>query len=377
MCSAQDTDIWTVRTYFANLDGLRFFGFLFIFFSHAISGATEDSTAKFGDVFHDLNYLGFVGLDFFFVLSAFLITFTLLEESRIQGKVHFGNYFMRRSLRIWPLYFLVVGMGFLGRWILSLYGIDSEPLPSVWYFLSFTLNFGVIFDGTHFLFFLVFLWSVCVEEQFYIFWGWVMRSLQKFLPLVCMMLIFSSLFFRWYYAEAPGVLMFHTVSLLGNFGVGGLLAWAAFNRTELFEGLMSLKRSTWFLIYVLLLLNLVFYHKLYDTTLGIIFERFFLSLLFALVVFEQCFSETRLFNAGKWSVLRYLGKISYGLYMFHGIVITLVWKAAFWFGEPDEPMTIYLWRPLLVLTLTILLASISFHTYEKFFLQLKKRFTLS
>lgn len=332
---------------------------------------------RFGDTLHELNYLGFVGLDFFFVLSSFLITFTLLAEYGERGSMQFGKYFVRRSLRIWPLYFLVVGMGFFGRWILAKWGIASEELPSLWYFLSFTLNFGIISDGTHFLFFLVFLWSVCVEEQFYIFWGLMLRYLKKHLLKLCFALIFVSLFFRWYYADQPQVLMFHTLGLLGNFGIGGILAWTTFHRTELYENLLSLRRSTWFLIYVLLLLNLVFYHQLYDHKLGIIFERFFFSILFALVVFEQCFAKEKLYRAGGWAWIRYLGKISYGLYMFHGIVITLVWKAAFWFGEPDEPLTIYLWRPLLVLMLTVLLAAISFHTYEKFFRRLKKHFSPS
>ncbi|MCC7301431.1 MAG: acyltransferase [Bacteroidia bacterium] len=362
-----------MNAYLPNLDGLRFIGFCFIFFAHAFSGATEESTAQFGDMLRDLNYLGFVGLDFFFVLSSFLITYTLLNEAERRSRVDFKKYFVRRALRIWPLYFLLIGMGFAGQWILARWGIDSEPLPSIGYFLSFTLNFGIISDGTHFLFFLVFLWSVCVEEQFYIFWGAVLTWMRNHLLKICLLLIFVSLFFRWYFSDRSEMLMFHTVSLLGNFGVGGILALAAVRRNELFENLASLKRSTWFLVYTLLVLNLFFYHRLYDSALGILFERFFLSILFALIIFEQCFSPDRLFSAGRFGVVRYLGKISYGLYMYHGVVITLVWKAAFWFGESEEPVVMFLWRPLLILTLTIGLAAISFHTFERPFLRWKEK----
>ena len=76
-------------------------------------------------------------------------------------------------------------------------------------------------------------------------------------------------------------------------------------------------------------------------------------------------------NVGKWKAVRYLGKISYGLYMFHGIVITLVLKSEYWFGDPENGLTLYLWRPLTILVLTIGLAALSYEFFEKNFLKLK------
>ena len=324
-------------------------------------------------MFHSLNYLGFVGLDFFFVLSAFLITWTLLSEAEEKKSIHFGKYFLRRGLRIWPLYFLVVGMGFGGKLVLDNYGLASEELPNILYFLSFTLNFQIIGEGTDFLFFMVFLWSISVEEQFYIFWGLIMKYVREHLLEIAIGIILFSLFFRWYFLDLPDTLMYHTVSLLGNFGVGAIIAWIAFTKHDWFENLLSLRRSTWYLIYVLLVLNLVAYHRLYDTSIGIIFERLFLSILFGLVIFEQCFSKDRLFNLGKWKPVNYLGKISYGLYMFHGIVITLVLKSQYWFGDPEGELTLCIWRPLTVLVLTIGLAALSYEFFEKNFLKLKSK----
>ena len=157
--------------YFPNLDGLRFFGFLLIFCSHAlfsISFSGHDKPAFSTDT--SLTHLGFAGLDFFFVLSSFLITFTILGEYETSGGFSFKNYFIRRSLRIWPLYFLIVVAGFVLVSLAPLFEISVSPLPSPVWFLSFTLDFYVMEDGQNFLFFLVFLWTLSVEEQFYLAW---------------------------------------------------------------------------------------------------------------------------------------------------------------------------------------------------------------
>src|SRR3990167_363975 len=146
-------DIRAVRSYFPNLDGLRFTGFLFIFFAHAFAGSGSLVEDFMSGNIHSLNYLGFVGLDFFFVLSSFLITWTLLSEAEEKKEIHFGKYFLRRALRIWPLYFLILGMGFGGKAILDNFGVSTEELPPLYYFLTFTLNFNIIADGTGFLFF--------------------------------------------------------------------------------------------------------------------------------------------------------------------------------------------------------------------------------
>ena len=364
------------RAYFGNLDGLRFIGFLFIFFAHAFISNSEDTKAEgLFRAFESLDYLGFAGLDFFFVLSAFLITYTLLEEKHKAGNILYGRYFLRRSLRIWPLYFLIVGMGFGAKYIVGYFGIEAETLPPLWSFLTFTLNFHIASNGFDFLFFMVFLWSISVEEQFYIVWGFVMKFLSQHIVKIGLLLILGSLFFRWYFLEDSGQLMFNTLGALANFGVGAILAYAGFHRTELFETLKELRRSTWLLVYLLLIANLFFYNSLYDKKLGIIFERTFFAILFGLVVFEQAYAEDPLLKFGKWKWLRYLGNISYGLYMFHGIVITLFLKAGYWFGDEESLLTAILWRPLTILAITILLSVVSYEFFEKKVLNLKKRFT--
>ena len=109
--------------------------------------------------------------------------------------MHFGKYFLVGVCGS-GLFIFSSGMGLGGKIILEQFGIIAEDLPNVLHFIFFTLNFNII--GGLISYFLVILWSISVEEQFYIFWGLVMKYLSKHLFKVGLILILSSLFF-WYF----------------------------------------------------------------------------------------------------------------------------------------------------------------------------------
>lgn len=360
--------LWSMerRSYFPNLDGLRFIGFLMIFLSHAFF---SDNPDVLSDTFFlkvkSLGHLGFAGLDFFFVLSAFLITWTLLSEIETKGKMKFGAYFLRRTLRIWPLYFFIVGLGFIGAIILNAYGISTEELPGFGWFATFTLNYYCIYQGTDFLFFLVFFWTIAVEEQFYIGWGLIMKFFSKYVSWIVPLLILVSVLFRWWMRDDSAQLSFNTLNYMGDFAIGILLADAVIKKNELYENLVKLSRSNLLLVYLLLIVLLVFYHPAFDSGWSLIMERLVFSILFGVIVFEQCFSENRLFNAGAWKPVRYLGKISYGLYCFHGVVITVLMRMQFWTGDHDTLIEALLVKPAVILMMTVFFSVVSFEFFEK------------
>ena len=99
--------------------------------------------------------LGFISLDSFFVLSSFLITWKALEEFHISGKFKLKHFLIRRSLRIWPLYFLIVFLGFFIEYMGAYYNQEITTLPSFWSFFLFILNYDMIINGYEFLFFIL------------------------------------------------------------------------------------------------------------------------------------------------------------------------------------------------------------------------------
>lgn len=133
-----------------------------------------------------LNAIGNGGqwVSIFFVLSGFLITYLLIDEYELNQKISIKNFYIRRALRIWPLYYLVVVFTFLiYPFLKSLVGMNHTLESSVFYHLTFLSNFDVINVTKYHLgsdaISQNVTWSVSVEEQFYLFWPMIFVFLPK------------------------------------------------------------------------------------------------------------------------------------------------------------------------------------------------------
>ncbi len=359
------------RSYFPNLDGLRFFAFLHVFLSHVII----DQFASISPAFKNIKeYIapGFFGIDMFFVLSGFLITWTLLEERFTKRSMSLRNFLARRTLRIWPLYFLIVACGYGLHYLGVKLGFNLEPLPGIHWFMFFILNFYISIHGPYFLFFMVFLWSIAVEEQFYLLWGFVMKYARRAFQHVCIIVILLSLYFRYTHLSDNNMLVFHSLSVASNLASGALFSYACFYRSELFKTLKALKRGTWVRIYLLLSVLYLLYSQLFNAPVVIVFEKLIFSFLFCLVIFDQCFNDNRPFNAMFSKTIGYLGRISYGLYCFHGLVITFVLLLSERIEVFRTAGFIFFLSPMVIAAFTILLAHLSYRYFEKPFLNYRK-----
>ena len=153
------------KKYYPQLDSIRGIAFLLVFIFHSYRPTfSEGIFSQFSQFIFD--HLLF-GLDIFFVLSSFLLTLLGLNEYEKTGKFSFKNYIIRRSLRIWPLYFLVMFFSFVILKMVVYYSGHQITLPPAYWYLFFISNFYL---PDH-VFFLRVLWTLSVEEQFYIFWG--------------------------------------------------------------------------------------------------------------------------------------------------------------------------------------------------------------
>ncbi|MGE0561821.1 MAG: acyltransferase family protein [Flavobacteriales bacterium] len=363
------------KKYFDNLDASRFFAFIIVFLAHTFIANSE--IIKSNNIFqfvYGWGKIGMLGLEYFFVLSSFLISWIILEEQQITNSFNIKNFLFRRTLRVWPLYFLIVLIGIMLFCLAKQLNIDTETIPPFKYFGLFIINFYIIENGTNFLFFLAFLWSISIEEQFYIVWSIVMKYLKLNLLWLSILLIIISIVFRIYYINDSRQLYFNTISALGNFGIGGIIAYLAFYNKPLFNQIINIKRKQTIVFYIILVTSIVFFNQLNNYKLFTVFSRLYFSILFALFILEQSYGKNRFFNPGKSRILNHLGKISYGLYCFHGVVITILIKILEQFSFTETYWHVFLFYPIIILITTILISHLSFKYFENYFLKLKSKF---
>ena len=363
--------------YFEELNSLRFIGFIGIFFGHVFfSNDIEIVNSKiYSNLYSYGKILGFISIDSFFVLSSFLITWKGLEEVKITKKFQFKNFLIRRSLRIWPLYFLVVLLGFLTEFIKSYITQDISSLPSIWSFILFILNFDIIKNGYEFLFFMVFMWSISVEEQFYIFWALVLKWFQNHLLKISLLIILISLLFRIYFIDDSLNLNFHTLSALGNFGVGALAAIAAFRNSFLITKIRDFSKTQLVIIYSLSLTTFIAMPLLQNYDLFIVIQRVLFSFIFAFIILEQTYCQQSIFKLSRVKYFNFFGKISYGLYCYHGIMITIVLKFSDYLSK--SLFTSVIIFPTLIFCGTLLFSHLSYKFFESKILKLKDKYTFN
>ena len=361
--------------YFKELNSLRFIGFIGVFFGHVFfSNSPEIINSKlYATLFSYGKILGFISIDSFFVLSSFLITWKALEEIKFTNAFQFKNFLIRRSLRIWPLYFLIVFLGFLIEYFKSYYFLESEKLPSIWNFILFILNYDIIENGYNFLFFMVFMWSISVEEQFYVFWAIIIKWFNKYLLAISFLIILISLLFRVCFINDSLSLNFHTVSALGNFGIGALTAILAFKYPHFIAKLQSLTRNTILFVYLIIFSFFILMPFLIENNFFIITQRVLFSIFFSFIILEQSYCDKSIVKVSRIKYFNFFGKISYGLYCYHGIIITIILQMSGFLSESLlNSLVLY---PIIIFVSTLAISQISFRFYESKFLNFKSKFS--
>ena len=233
----------------------------------------------------------------------------------------------------------------------------------------------MIINGYEFLFFMVFLWSISVEEQFYIFWSIVLKWFQKYLLMISILLVIVSLVFRYYFLNDSLNLNFNTISTLGNFGIGAIIAIAAFKKNKLFKSVKNLSKTKIISIYLFMIIVYLIMPLLMEYDFFIIIQRLLFSVFFSFIILEQSYCNHSLFKLSRIKSFNFFGKISFGLYCYHGIVITIILNLRSSFN--DSLFNSLLLFPILIFVLTLSVSYLSFQYYELKFLKLKSKFTLS
>lgn len=304
----------------------------------------------------------------FFVLSGFLII-RIIYRSKLRGTFSIKKFYTRRVLRIFPLYYLVATFGFLFYWIIlpflnipfeNNYNL-GEGIALTVFFLPNVFSIMSMPGGI-----LEILWSIGIEEQFYLLIAPLLYLIHKNrILLVLSLLTFG--FFILYHLDVFYVLKHY------NFVYYFLFAGGIVSIMEEKSYLEFLKHS------VVIPLIIVLLTIVYFTTDLFLFEHLWIRNLSTMVLFALFLHTIACNNFGKeihLKSLNYLGQISYGIYMFHAIAMNLV---VFFMLKIqaleifNDTMTIVL-NYILTFAITILFAHLSYKYYESYFLKLKTKF---
>ena len=357
--------------YFENLDGLRFIAAFSVLMFHCFEIIPENFQDEPNNIFNALSFIfkkGNLGVSFFFVLSGFLITYLSIFEIAQNNSFNVFNFLIRRSLRIWPLYYLITFFGFfLGPLI-----FNYEVSANLCKYLLFIANFEYMHNGFPGAQFLTVHWSVSIEEQYYLFWAGILLCFpfkKKILYFAFFLLIiFMSTAYRGFHPSE----YFHTLSVVSDIGIGGILATLLFYNQSFKLGLINLKKNTLILIYMAGGL-FIFFPQLFVFNFGP-FRSLTLAIFWGFIIAEQCYSNKSFYKISNIPFLSHLGKLTYGTYMYHSIIILAVHSSFIKFNLYSKSFNLFYLQLLVILIITIIVSEISYKYFEEPFLRLKKKF---
>ena len=355
----------TQKNYLPQLDGVRGVAILLVVSFH-----------YFG--FIKIFSLGWIGVDLFFVLSGYLITSRLYATKK--EKKYFSKFYINRALRILPVYYLTLIFFYAGFNFL----LSSKNLPyfsfynrNWWSFVLFFENWTFINElpaNRHLLHF----WSLAVEEQFYLIWPlflYIFLCKKNFYTIIFLILaaiITVRCFIYFQYPKYEDYLRYfcNTFCRMDGFIIGGYLF--------LIQQKTNLKRIQFYLLipFIIIVIGVCFTNTTqsnpFISTVGYTILALFFAGIINFITINPTSFLSRFFQAG-W--LKYLGRISYGLYIYHWLILLVLQSTLtprlniLLHGKED----INNWITLIISLIASLAISIISYTYfESYFLKLKK-----
>ena len=360
--------------WFPGLNGLRFFAAMAVAFSHVellkqyhgLPNAYDDPAVY---------ELGRLSVTFFFVLSGYLITYLLLAEKERNATIAVGRFYMRRVLRIWPLYFLVVLASFFVLPRLQAFHVprlteamDAHFGAALTLFVLFLPQLAlVLYEPVPFA---EPAWSIGVEEQFYLLWPVLLKRTRRFVPLAIAIIVVVMVARQGalWIAQANradagalafwnGVINYLYFTRIECMAIGGLFAWIVFAQKRGLQNVLY-SRVTQVVVYALTAWFLV------TDSFKPIFHYGWYSLCFGVLIVNVATNPRSLVKL-PGRAFEFLGNISFAVYMLHEIAIQLVIA-----GGWTSNTALYGGAMLL----TVAAASACYLGYERPFLRLKERF---
>lgn len=332
-----------------------------------------------GHIFHstfgqwgNLHWGGFSlildGVTLFFVISGFLITYLLMNEIDRTDTVSIPKFYMRRILRIWPIYYGYIVVAIIVSFIV---GRQAEIINQrLWYYVFFAAN--IPFMTSTGIWVIVHFWSIGVEEQFYLFWPWLVKfgkkHVLKIAVIICVFWLICKYGTYFIYGKCVAY-RFFSVTRFDCMMIGAIGAILYHKKNRVFCNLFFNKYVS--LIAWLLLLTSEFYGGFIPAPIRIQY----IAILSLFVIMSQLAEKPFLVNLEN-RFFDFVGKISYGIYVIHPLLIFVFsrWYSQLSVTWPELTQRIVIY--VFVTLITIVLAYISYRFYELPFLNLKRKYTI-
>ena len=347
--------------YLKELDGIRGLAALMVMYFHFFSGIHSNNSVVINFLLKT-SVFGQTGVILFFVLSGFLITRILLSAK--DNSNYFSNFYIRRSLRIFPLYYLALCIYLLSA-TFSNEGSASSP-TSTWYYWPYLQNIAMTFrfnvsGPLHF-------WSLAVEEHFYLFWPVIIYyTSAKRLPFIVGAIVICTIMLRAILFYNGFEVFYFTGTTMDALAIGAMLAVKEKNST------LSKRSLTFYLNCFSFIIGSALVLWLFSGGKGLLIIQAFKGTFIASIYYLLL---SMIINSHKGSLVKkllnqkfllYTGKISYGLYVYHVLCFSLYSKYF---------KTSYLLVDFLCcLLLSYAVASLSYYLLEAQFLSLKEKLT--
>jgi peptidoglycan/LPS O-acetylase OafA/YrhL len=341
---------YLAQSRFSALDGLRAISILGVIWQHTAPSWVNS----------DWMHLGTHGLALFFAISGFLITTLLLREQDQNGQINLKYFYIKRALRIFPLYYLVLIL-----YIAVVFFLEKDAAARAaffWnlpFFATFTSNLFVPLTDGRVIFY--FAWSLAVEEQFYLLWPPVLLMLgasHRMKGTFCLALLLIA------QACATGQFwVFNSMSITIAAGAGLALG---LHHPKSHAVLSRVLGQQWSALAIALLMG--FCMAMWPTA-SIVVRLLCVALVGACVIkpgYNNRCAVVYFLNL-KW--LTHIGSISYGMYLLHMLCKNVATKGLGVFNMPTNGLAVF----CLTVALSIGLAHVSFVYFESFFLAIKKK----
>lgn len=354
--------------YYPALDGLRGTAILLVVFLHNF---------RFTNYF----FFGWLGVDLFFVLSGFLITGILLKS--LGQPNYLRNFYMRRILRIFPIYYLtlIICFGILPNIIPDYININYYTHNQIWLW-TYLQNWLFVFKDPFGTQMLLHTWSLAVEEQFYIVWPIAILLIRrpKILLVLALAVLITTGFTRfaiWEYdIKDLAYASLYTFTRIDGLCIGAALALLM----RINPGF--LKKNTAAIVLLMAAINFGFYfinnqHSFTLPYLAFVGYTTF-AVLFGILVHEAVSGESKIINLiFNTRILKFFGQISYGLYVYHWPVYILLFPFFSKFFRNTGMISSgnsEIGSAIVTTLIAIILSVFSFRYIERFFLKYKNRY---
>jgi peptidoglycan/LPS O-acetylase OafA/YrhL len=350
------------KIHLPGLNGIRAIAALAVIFSHIGLSLGEFGLRKL----EDIDLAGY-GVTIFFALSGFLITYLMLiEKSRFEN-INIRQFYIRRILRIWPLYYFYLSLS-----VITILTFDLQDISgNIWYYLLFSANIPFI-AGTP-ISLLGHFWSLGVEEQFYLFWPWVVDKAKKlvswiiiFIVIICLLKVAAWIFLK----ETGNVIPYQVIHVtrFHCMAIGALGAILFYRKHKRFLELsysVPAQVISWLFIGTLAF-------SLFPG--GSLIKHEVVAIISVILIVNVAGNKRAILKlCGR--IPDYLGKISFGLYVYHPLIIFITARTMGSYLQGIDPQVrAFVIYPLLLL-FTIVVAGISYEYFEKKFLALKTAFS--